>query len=69
MPDSIGFSRSVFATRTRHAATKSSGIHGYAGTRKGRGASGRRRRSTTTASPVAAWNRNTAKITYVYSCS
>src|SRR2546429_5734051 len=64
-----GRATTVFTTIATAAATNNAGVMGYAGTRNGRGASGRRRRSTKTLAAASAAKIQLANTTYVNSCS
>src|SRR6266480_6641766 len=59
----------VFPTIAAAAAMNSAGVTGYPGTRNGRGASGRRRRSTKTLAAASPANIQLANTTYVNNCS
>src|SRR5207244_6515680 len=64
-----GRATTVFNTIAVAAAMNSAGVTGYPGTRNGRGASGRRRRSTNTLAAASAAKIQLANTTYVNSCS
>src|SRR2546430_14707989 len=64
-----GRATTVLTTIATAAAMNNAGGMGYAGTRNGRGASGRRRRNTKVLAAAGAANIQLANTTYVNSCS